>query len=219
MQKYKNILKDRTQAANKLKEILPMQKLKEENWIFVAVSPGGLEIAHIIKGNLRNKLDYLFSEPILAPNNAECEIARVSENEDIVIIDELARSFDIQYDYIYGEAHRKHEEKILSHIYQYRKGKPFIDIQDKVVLLLDEGAETGMKFTTAIKSVLGMKPKAVYAAAPILPTTVIENLEPFADEVFFAYNIDDYVETALYYNNLPPVNEERIEKILGEEIK
>ena len=217
MQKYKNILKDRTEAAFKLKEALPMQKLKEENWIFVAVSPGGLEIAHSIKGSLRNRLDYLFSEPILAPNNEECEIARVSESEEIVISDELVRSFDIQYDYIYGEAHRKHEEKILSYIYQYRKGRPFIEIKERVVLLLDEGAETGVKFTTALKSVLSMQPKAVYIAAPILPTTVIENLEPFADELFFAYNIDDYVETDLYYRNLPPVAEERIEKILGEE--
>ena len=218
MQKYKNILKDRTEAASKLKEVLPMQKLKDGNWIFVAVSPGGLEIAHTIKGTLRNKLDYLFSEPILAPHNDECEIARVSENEDIVIIDELVHSFDIQYDYIYGEAHRKHEEKILSYIYQYRKGRPFLDIEDQVVLLLDEGAETGVKFTTAVKSILAMKPKAVYIAAPILPTTVIENLEPFADEIFFAYNIDDYVETDLYYKNLPSISEERIEKILGEEV-
>ncbi len=217
MQKYKNILKDRIEAANRLKETLPMQKIKEENWIFVAVSSGGLEIAHQIKGTLRNKIDFLFSESILAPNNDECEIARVSESEEIIIIDELAHAFDIQYDYIYGEAHRKHEEKILSYVYQFRKGRPFVEIEGHVVLLLDEGAETGVKLTTALKSVLAMKPKAVYIAAPILPTTVVENLEPFADELFFVYNIDDYVETKLYYKNLPPISEERIEKILGEE--
>ncbi len=216
MQKYKHILKDRTEAAVKLQEILPMGQIKDENWALIAVSPGGLEIAHHIKGSLRNEIDFLFSEPILAPNNPECEIARVSENEDIVIIDELAQSFEIQYDYIYGEAHRKHEEKILGYIYQYRKGRPFIDIEERSVLLLDEGSDTGMKLTTALKSVLSLKPKAVYIAAPILPTTVIENLEPFADQVFYAYNIDDYVETKLYYKNLPDVSEERIEKILGE---
>ncbi len=217
MQKYKEILKDRYDAAQKLKELLPMQKIKEEQWDFVAVSPGGLEIAHNIKGSLRNRIDFLFSESIVAPNNSECEVARVSENEDIVIIDELVQAFDIQYDYIYGEAHRKHEEKILSYIYQYRKGRAFLDVKDRVVLLIDEGSETGVKFTTAIKSILNMQPKAVYVAAPILPTTVVDNLEPFADEIFFAYNIDDYVETKLYYKSLPPVSEERIEKILGEE--
>ncbi len=217
MQKYKNIFNDRTEAAFKLKEILPMQRIKEEEWIYVAVSPGGLEIAQTIKGNLKNTIDFLFSESILAPLNPECEIARVSENEDIVIIDELVRSFNIQYDYIYGEAHRKHEEKILGYIYKYRKGRPFVDVSRKIVLLLDEGSETGMKLTTAVKSVMSMKPKAVYIAAPILPTTVIETLEPYADAIFFVHNIDDYVKTRLYYKELPEVAEEKIEKILGEE--
>jgi len=118
--------------------------------------------------------------------------------------------------------HRKEkndQEKILGYIYQYRKGHPFSNIEGKSVLLIDEGSETGVKLTTALKSVLGMKPKAVYIAAPILPTTVIENLEPFADELFFAYNIDDYVKTTLYYRHLPDVSEERIEKILGENIQ
>lgn len=216
MQKYKNILKDRIEASEKLKEVLPFQKIKDEKWVFIAVSSGGLEIANELRKELKNEIDFLFSESILAPKNNECEIARVSENEDIVIIDELVRAFDIQYDYIYGEAHRKHEEKILSYVYKYRKGRPFIDISNKVVLLIDEGSETGVKLTTAIKSVLNMKPKAVYIAAPILPTTVIENLEPFADDIFFAYNIDDYVETSLYYKKLPKVSDEQIEKILGE---
>jgi putative phosphoribosyl transferase len=216
MQKYKNILKDRTEASLKLKEILPMQKIIDEEWLFVAVSSGGLEIANNIKTH-KNGLDFFFSESIQAPNNAECEIARVSETEEIIIIDELVKAFDIQYDYIYGEAHRKHEEKILSYIYQYRKGRPFHDVTKKVVLLIDEGSETGVKLTTALKSILKLKPKAVYIAAPILPTTVIENLEPFADEIFCVYNIDDYVETPLYYKTLPQVSDERIEQLLGEQ--
>jgi len=216
MQKYKDILNDRADAALKLKEVLPLQKLKDEKWIIVAVSPGGLEIATQIIDPHRNEIDYLFSEAILAPNNPDCEVARVSETKEIIIVDELVKAFDIQYDYIYGEAHRRHEENILSYIYQYRKGRHFIDVKDKVVLLLDEGSETGIKLTTAIKSILNLKPKAVYIAAPILPTTVIENIEPFADEVFFAYNIDDYVQTDLYYKKLPDVKEEFIEKILGE---
>ena len=216
MQKYRNILKDRHEAASKLKDILPMTQIKEEQWIFVAVSEGGLDIAHTIRGTLRNEIDYLFSASILAPKNPECEIARVSENEDIIIIDELVRAFELQYDYIYGEAHRKHEEKILSNIYRYRKGKAFIDVKDKKVLLLDEGSETGVRLTMALKSVLNMHPKAVYIGVPIIPTTVLEALEPLADEVFFIHNIDDYVATSLYYKNLPPVSEERIEKILGE---
>ncbi len=216
MQKYEHILQDREDAATKLIDIIPMQKLKEEEWNIVAVSKGGLELGSYIKDGLKNSLEILFLEAIMAPNNPECEVARVSETEEIVLNENLIDAFDIQYDYIYGEAHRKHEEDILSHIYQYRKGQPFPSMQNQVVLLVDEGSETGTKFMTALKTVLAQKPKAVYIAVPVLPKDVLEVLETFVDDIFFLYDIDDYVETDLYYKNLEKIDDRNIEKILEE---
>jgi len=216
MQRYKHALVDREDAATKLVDIMPMQKLKEENWYIVAVSKGGLELGKYLKGRLKNPLDILFLEAIGAPHNPECEVARVSETEEIVLNEKLIDSFEIQYDYIYGEAHRKHEEDILSHIYQYRKGRPFPSMEEKVVLLVDEGSETGTKFMTALKTVLNQKPKAVYIAVPVLPSDVLEVLETFVDEIFFLYDIDDYVETTLYYKRLREIDDDEIEQILEE---
>lgn len=217
MQKYKDILKNRQDAAGKLLDVIPMQKLKEESWELVGVSKGGLELASYINKKLSNSVDFLFSAPIMAPNNPECEVARVSESEEIVINEQLVSAFNIQYDFIYGEAHRKHEEDILSSIYQYRKGRHFQSMENKVVLLVDEGSETGAKFLTALKTILSQKPKAVYIAVPVLPADVLELLEPFVDDIYFLYDIDDYVETALYYEELEQVDDEKIEKLLEEE--
>ena len=216
MKKYKHILKNRADAAQKLIDVIPMQRLKDESWKMVAVSKGGLELAYFIRKKLPNTLDFLFSEAIMAPNNDDCEVARVSEREEIVINEQLVSAFDIQYDYIYGEAHRKHEEQILSYIYQYRKGRPFSSMKDEIVLLVDEGSETGMKFMTALKTILAMGPKAVYIAVAVLPSDTLDLLEPFADDIFFLYDIDDYVETTLYYEELEKVEEEKLEKYLGE---
>ena len=216
MQKYKNMLQNREDAAKKLIDIMPMQKLKEDKWHIVAVSKGGLDLGRHIKGKLKNPLEILFLEAIMAPNNSECEVARVSETEEIVLNESLIDAFEIQYDYIYGEAHRKHEEDILSHIYQYRKGQPFPSMQNQIVLLVDEGSETGTKFMTALKTVLNQKPKAVYIAVPVLPKDVLEVLETFVDDIFFLYDIDDYVETDLYYKDLQKIDDEAIEKILEE---
>lgn len=216
MKQYKNILNNRKDAAEKLKDVIPMVKLKDENWKLVAVSSGGLELASFILEKFSNDIDFLFSEAILAPNNDECEIARVSETEEIVINEKLVSAFEIQYDYIYGEAHRKHEEKILSYIYQYRKGRPFLSVENEIILLIDDGSETGSKLMTALKTVLSLKPKAVYIAVPVLPNDVLELLEPFADDIFYLYSIGDYVETSLYYKEFKKIDEEKIEKLLEE---
>lgn len=216
MQKYKNILRDRKDAAAKLTEIIPMQQLKEEKWNLIGVSKGGLQIAHYIRAKRNNNVDILFSEPIMAPNNSECEIARVSETEEIVIHDNLVDSFEIKLDYIYGEAHRKHEEGILANIYKFRKGRAFQSMEGEVVLLIDEGSEIGTKFMTALKTVLAQSPKAVYIAVPVIPTDVLELLEAFVDEIFFVYDIDDYVQTTLYYKSMEELTDKDIEKFLEE---
>lgn len=216
MNKYKNILKNRQDAGKKLHDVIPMQKLKEESWKIVAVSKGGLVLSGYIRGKLKNNINILFSESVLAPNNNECEIARVSESEEIVINENLVASFEIKYDYIYGEAHRKHEEKVLSSIYKYRKGRAFSSMKGEVVLLTDDGSETGMKLMLALKTILTQKPKAIYIAVPVLPSDVLEMLEPYSDDIFFLHDIDDYVQTSLYYEELEKVDDQTIEKLLEE---
>jgi len=212
--KYKNILENRHEAARELLDVIPMQKFKDESWKLVALSAGGLKLAASINNRYVNKVDFLFSEAILAPNNSDCELARVSEQEEIVMNEELIRSFDIKYDYIYGEADRKHEEKILGSIYKYRKGRAFFNVENEVVLLVDDGCETGLKFMTALKTILSQKPKAVYIAVPVLPSDVLELLESFADDIYYLYNIDDYVNTKLYYKKFETIADEEIEKLL-----
>jgi putative phosphoribosyl transferase len=214
IKKYKGILKNRKEAAKELLDIIPMQRYKDESWKIVAISPGGLRLAALINSRYHNDYDLLLLEPILAPNNPECELACVSEQEEIVINEDLTRAFEIKYDYIYGEAQRKHEEKILSKIYKYRKGNKFFDVKDDVVLIVDDGSETGLRFMTALKTILSRKPKAVYLAMPVVPSDVLELLEPFADDIYYVYDIVDYVNTSLYYEELEFISDEEIENLL-----
>ncbi len=212
----KYMFKGRSDAAEKLKEQLPLDQMKHEKWHLVAVSSGGLELIHYLNKRLKLEKDFLFSAGIYAPKNSECELARVSEHEEIVINDRLVEAFEITHDYIYGEASRKHEEKILSAIYKYRKGKHFENMRGKTIMLVDEGAESGLKLMGAIKTVLAMNPKAVYVAVPVLPSDLLDVLEPLADEIFLVSALDDYVETNSYYEEFATVTDEQIEYYLGE---
>lgn len=211
----KFMFENREDAALKLKEQLPIEQMKSEKWQLVAVSSGGLEIIYHLNRRLKLPQDYLFSATISAPKNANCELARVTEFEEIVINEKLVKAFDIKLDYIYGEASRKHEEKILSSIYKYRKGRHFKDMESETVLLIDEGAESGLKLLGAIKTVLAMNPKAVYVAVPVIPSDILEGLEPLADEVFVVSSLQDYVDTESYYRDFESVTDTQIETYIG----
>ena len=208
--------KDRNEAAMRLKEQLPIEQMKQEKWRLVALSPGGLEIIHHLNQRLKLDQDFLFSAGIYAPKNRDCELARVTELEEIVINDRLVEAFEITHDYIYGEASRKYEDRILPQVYKYRKGEHFGEMQGKTVMLVDEGSESGLKLMGAIKTVLTMNPKAVYVAVPVIPTDLLDGIEPLADEIFYVSALDDYIRTESYYEEFEDVSDEKIESYIGE---
>ena len=176
--------KDRDDAAKKLIDALPIDRIRSEKWKVIAVSSGGLKIASIVAKKAGVCVDILFSEAIYAPANHDCELGRVSETEEIVVHEELVDAFSIQYDYIYGEAHRKHEEKILASVYRFRKGKQFPNLKDEHILLIDEGCESGLKLMTGIKTAMDMDAKAVFVAIPVAPKSVAEALNQIVDESY-----------------------------------
>jgi putative phosphoribosyl transferase len=209
--------KNRKDAAKELVESLPCDQMRIENWNLVSVSPGGLELASFINQRLSLPIEMLFSASITAPHNQECEIARVCETEEIVIHDALCNSFDIQVDFVYAEATRKTEEKILPSIYKYRKGRHFDSKKGKTVLIIDEASETGLKLLLAIKAILAQYPKAVYVAVAVLPQEVLEAIEPLVDNIFFLKEVVNFKETQCYYESLDDIDDETIEMILKKE--
>jgi len=205
---------NRDDAAAKLIDTLPIERIRAEKWKVIAVSSGGLKIASVVAARAGVCVDMLFSEAIYAPSNQDCELGRVSETEEIVVHEELVDAFDIQYDYIYGEAHRKHEEKILASIYQFRKGMQFPNLKDEHILLIDEGCETGLKLMAGIKTAMSMDAKAVFVAIPVAPKSVAEALNQIVDEAYIVHEVNDYVKTYCYYKDFEAVSDSEIEEIV-----
>jgi putative phosphoribosyl transferase len=152
---------------------------------------------------------------IPAPNNKECEIAMVSETEEIVIHDKLIDSFDINLDYIYGEAKRKHEDKILSYIYKYRKGEKIVDLKDRKVLIVDEGIDSGLTLMCAIKTAMQMQACTVSVATPVMPTDVYNVVDSIIDDLYCVHVINKFIDIDFYYSEIEELKYDDVMKILN----
>ncbi|NLC27417.1 MAG: sodium:proton antiporter [Campylobacteraceae bacterium] len=205
---------NRFEAAQKLLEILPTAKMCEEEWLVVAISSGGVPIANTICMKLGLNYDLLFTEPVVAPNNSEYAVAMVSETEEIVIHTELIEAFGISLDFIYGEAQRKYEEKILKYVYKYRKGDLIGSLKNKNVLLVDEGCETGLTVLTSIKTAISAGAKSVSFATPVIASNVFTSLDTVTDEIFTVYRVANFVDTAFYYQDIKPLDFEGVKAII-----
>ncbi|BAF72834.1 phosphoribosyltransferase [Sulfurovum sp. NBC37-1] len=208
---------NRKDAADKLIETLPLELLRNNETVVIGVSEGGVYFADQIAKAVDAQMDILLTEPIMAPNNHELAIAMISETEDLVMHKALIDSFGINEDYVYAEAQRKYEEKVLSYIYKYRKGKELASLKGKYVVLADECIETGLTMMVALKSVIGEEAKNIYIATPILDVAVYQNLLSVCDGVFCPYKIQDYISIEYYYKEFGPLEYEDVMQIVEQD--
>jgi putative phosphoribosyl transferase len=209
------MFENRADATVKLLDVLPKDRMKENDCVIVCISTQAIPLANMIASKLNLNYDLLFCEPICAPNNKDCIIGMVSETEEIVLHSELVKSFEINLDFIYGEAHRQYEEKILPSVYKYRKGDLIGSLNEKNVLLIDEGSETGMTVLTAIKTAINGGAKSVAYATPLLSTDVARSLEPVTDEIFFVHKISNFVDVDFYYQMLKELDTDDVLEIIS----
>lgn len=205
--------KNREVAAYRLIDALPIDNMKLEEWIVIASSYGGFQIAKIVAKALNGKYDIMFSGKIYAPNNEDCEIAVVTEREEVLIHEELVKSFDISLDYVYSKSKQVLEESILKQVNRFRQGEKIEKLEDKNVLIVDEGINTGLTMMACIKTAINLKAKSISVATPILPTASIPTIESIADDLYFVKKLEHFVEIDFYYDSLEELSFEDIEKI------
>ncbi len=209
------LFKDRADAAQQLMDILPKERMQQDDWVIIATSQAAIPLANILALKLKLSYDILFSEPIMAPNNDDCEIAIVSEIQEIVINEKLLNSFEINLDYVYGQARRLYEEKIIPRVYKYRKGELIDSLKDKNVLFVDFGSETGLGIISCAKSAIKTKVKSVMYATTVMASDVYDSLELIVDEIFCVKKIENFVNVDFYYKNMQELVEDDIIEILN----
>lgn len=207
---------DREDASRQLIEMLPVELLSRNETVVIGVSEGGVYFADQITRAIDGQMDILLTEPVLAPNNPELAIAMVSETEEVVMHKALIDAFEINEDYVYGEAHRKYEEEVLTYVYKYRKGKDLISLKGKYVVLVDECIETGLTMMVALKSAIARGAKNIYIATPILDQGVYQNLLSVCDGVFCPHKIQDYISIEYYYKDFQILKFEEISAIIND---
>lgn len=212
MQKFINF-SNQLDAATRLMEVLPKKELVDAKTLVVCLSLESVILVDEICRWLNLNYEMLFCEAIPAPNNPECDIAIVSETEDIVINDELVKAFGITYDFVYGEAHRKYEE-ILKRIYKFRKGELINSLKGRNVLLIDEGCETGLTAMVSIKTLINAGVKTISYATPVISADIATAIGDVVDEIYTTQKILNFIDVDSYYDDKIQTTDELIISIL-----
>ncbi|RBQ26713.1 MULTISPECIES: phosphoribosyltransferase family protein [Arcobacteraceae] len=216
MNQDKIFFRNRKEATLQLLDVLPVDSMKLEEWIVIGCSYGGYEMAKIIAEALNADFDIMFSQKIFAPNNEDCEIAVVTELEEVLIHEELVKAFDINLDAIYSQSKEIYDNNIKILANRFRKGEKFQNLIGKNVLIIDEDINVGLVIMACIKTIINQKVKSLSVATPILSTASIATVDRITDDLYYIKKLDHYIESNYYYDNLEELTFEDIERIKNE---
>ncbi|RYJ51701.1 phosphoribosyltransferase [Flavobacterium petrolei] len=204
---YKQLLKDRTEAGFLLSEKL--KKYQNTNSVILAVPRGGVPVGFVISKTLHLPLDIVLSKKIGHPNNKEFAIGAVSM--DSMILDEHP---EVPKKYIDHEINKLRQ--LLKEKYELYSGnrKP-IDIENKNVILVDDGIATGNTLLASIAMLRKKNPAKIIVAVPVLPSDTVPLFEKNADEFIYLIASSYFRGVGSLYEEFYQVDDEEVIKMLS----
>lgn len=227
--------KDREWAGKLLveivKDLLKKRKLNftDTDIVLLSIPRGGVIVADAIADKLSSKYKFniIIPRKLRAPHNEEVAIGAVIEDGTTYINHELYNALNVSDTYLDKEKSFQLEEI-------KRRKKSYIDtigssgleltrkqIQDKIVLLIDDGAATGSTLIVSARWIRKKNPKILIILIPVAPRETLEKLKREAD---FAESFSDppsskFSSVGQYYEIFNPVSDEMVQTVLKRRIK
>ena len=209
------MFKDRIEAGKKLaKEI---KKLKDENIIIdpvvIALPKGGVPVAAEVAKELNAPLDIFFVKKIPAPDNEELAIGSVSESGLVFVNKEIVEKLGIDESYIQQKAIEKLQE--IAREREKYKVEPQI-LEDKDVILVDDGIATGASIYLAAQSIVRDKPRKVVIASPVAPrdSAISEMLRSVSHYLIILEQPEFFMSVGKWYEDFHQLSDKEVKEIL-----
>jgi len=205
------ILQDRADAGKKLAKLLA--SYKNTNTIVLGLPRGGVVVAYEIAQALRAPLDIVVTRKIGAPTNEEYAIGAIGPNNIRVLDEDAIASLGITQEQI-DLIIKKEKQEMARRISLYRKNRPELDVKNKIVILVDDGAATGKTALAAIRFLKTMRPQKIIFACGVCATDTAQILRQEVDGVISLAYPEPFYAVGTWYANFPQTVDTQVIELL-----
>jgi putative phosphoribosyl transferase len=202
---------DRVEAGKRLAQAL--KGLVEEDAIVLAIPRGGVVVGYEVARALDLPLDVIIPRKIGAPGNPELAIGAMTEDGTMLLDERLVEQLRVSTAYIQKESEAQKKE-IQRRLNLYRGDVPYPSLENRGVIIVDDGIATGSTMKAALASVRNRRAKSVIIAIPVGPPTTIRELEEKADHVVCLYTPEAFYAIGQFYEDFAQTRDEEVTELL-----
>ncbi|MFM7671832.1 MAG: phosphoribosyltransferase [Bacteroidota bacterium] len=196
------VFNDRTDAALQLLKLMP--SLDPSETIVLGIPRGGVPMAALLSKALHIPLDILLIRKLATPENPEYAIGAVSPHD--TFIEEKGPLTDKTLNQLVQEARILLQERNK----KYRQQRPFPDLRQKTVILVDDGIATGRTLLHAIALVRREQPSAIWVATPVSSPEAAARISKQVDQFICLHQPTHFIGVGQFYRSFPSVTDEEV---------
>lgn len=205
------LFSDRTEAGALLAQRL--LNYRGRHALVLALPRGGVPVAHEIAGRLRAELDVLVARKLGAPGQEELAIGAVTADGTRFLNEELLRTLAITPDYLAAITERE-RVNAQRREQRLRAGLPRLDVEGRIVILVDDGLATGATMRAAISSLRRFDAGKLIVAVPVGAADSCAAVDAEVDELVCLHRPTPFYSVGMYYRAFGQTSDEEVIEIL-----
>lgn len=182
--------------------------------IVLALPRGGVPVAAMISEVINAPLDLMIVRKLGVPGHEELAFGALASNKITVYNEELLQYLQLSQKDI-NQVISQEENELARRNRTYRGDKPFPDLKNKIVILVDDGIATGASMRVAVLALRKESPRKIIVAVPVAPEDMNDIMKNVADEYVCLISPLSFNAVGLWYEDFSQTEDEEVLYLLN----
>jgi len=202
---------NRQEVAFQLAEKLKGRKL--HNPLVLSIPRGGVVTGAILAQKLGAELDVVLSRKLHAPGQPELALGAVSEDGNIYLNRYAQEYPDLTEEYL-SEERRQQLAEIERRKKLFRDIRPPAPIQDRSVIVTDDGIATGSTMIAALQTTKLQNPHEIIVVVPVVSPDRIPEIRRWCDDLVYLLAPEEFWAIGQFYEDFEQVPDDQVIALL-----
>jgi putative phosphoribosyl transferase len=185
---------------------------RSEQPVVLGLARGGVPVAYEVARELEATLDVMVTRKIGAPRQRELAIGAVAP-EATFLAEHTIHMLGVPNEYV-EEAVRHERTEVRERSKRYRAGLAATSLENRPVILVDDGIATGATMFAAIESARNHGAARIIVAAPVCAAQTVPQIRELADELLFLETPENFIAVGVWYQDFSPTDDNEVVAVL-----
>ena len=205
---------DRSEAGQFLAESLSAYTDREDV-IVLALPRGGVPVAAEVAKRLNTPLDVFVVRKLGLPGHPELAMGAIASGGARVFNGEVVNALRIP-DEVIDAVSAEELTELQRREKAYRAGLPPLELEGKMVIVVDDGIATGSTMLAAVSALRQLNAGRIVVAAPVIAASASRAIQRQADEVIAVMIPERFHAVGQWYYDFSQTSDDEVRELLAQ---